>query len=85
MFWDEAENQKPGNKIGYTEYIFVLPEWRGRNLARALITRGLKYLYEKGLTEAHLEVRARNPSALSLYKDLGYEVIRESCFYELRL
>jgi ribosomal protein S18 acetylase RimI-like enzyme len=85
LFWDEAENQKTGNKIGYTEYIFVLPAWRGRNVARVLITRGLRHLKEKGLTEAHLGVRAKNRNALSLYTSLGYEVIRESRFYVLNL
>ena len=85
LFWDEAENQRSGNKIGYTEYIFVRPAWRGRNLARALITRGLRYLREKGLAEAHLDVRAQNSGALGLYTRLGYEVIHESCFYVLIL
>lgn len=85
VFWDEAANQKTGNKIGYTEYIFVVPAWRGKNLARALITNGLKYLKEHGLEEAHLGVRAQNQNALSLYTRLGYEVIRESRFYVLAL
>ena len=85
LFWDETENQKTGNKIGYTEYIFVLPAWRGRNVARTLITGGLRHLRENGLAEAHLGVRAKNRNALNLYTDLGYEVIRESRFYVLSL
>lgn len=85
LFWDEAENQRSGHKIGYTEYIFVLPTWRGKNLARTLVTNGLQYLKEHGLEEAHLGVRAQNQNALSLYTHLGYEVIRESRFYVLAL
>jgi ribosomal protein S18 acetylase RimI-like enzyme len=85
LFWDEAENQKSGNQVGYTEYIFVLPAWRGKNLARTLITNGLRHLKEHGLTEAHLDVRALNQNALSLYMQLGYEIIRESRFYRLIL
>jgi ribosomal protein S18 acetylase RimI-like enzyme len=85
VFWDEAENQRSGKKIGFTEYIFVRSQWRGRNIARRLINAGLEYLKQHGLDEAHLEVRAKNESALRLYVDLGYEVIRESRFYVLEL
>ncbi|MFT3891737.1 MAG: GNAT family N-acetyltransferase [Anaerolineales bacterium] len=85
LFWDEAENQKSGKQIGFTEYIFVRPLWRGKNIARKLINAGLAWLKEHGMTEAHLEVRAENESALHLYVDLGYEVIRESRFYVLKI
>jgi ribosomal protein S18 acetylase RimI-like enzyme len=85
VFWDEAENQRTGRKLGFTEYIFVRSEWRGRNIARCLINAGLSHLKQKGLREAHLEVRAKNANALRLYVDLGYEVTRESRFYVLEL
>lgn len=85
VFWDEAENQKSGKKIGYTEYIFVLPGYRGKNLARRMISAGLRHLKGHGLDEAQLEVRAENQSALRLYTDLSYEVVRESRFYVLKL
>jgi ribosomal protein S18 acetylase RimI-like enzyme len=85
VFWDEAENEQTGRKIGYTEYIFVHPDWRGRNIARELIKLGLKHLKEQGLEEAHLEVKALNQNALRLYQRLGFEVIRESQFYVLSL
>lgn len=85
VFWNEAENEQSGNKIGYTEFIFVRPDWRGKNIARALISLGLKHLKEHGLEEAHLEVKALNQNALRLYKNLGYEILRESRFYVLSL
>jgi ribosomal protein S18 acetylase RimI-like enzyme len=85
VFWDEAENQKTGTKVGFTEYIFVRPAWRGRNIARSLVNAGLTHLKQHGLAEAHLEVRAQNQSALRLYFDLGFEVLRESRFYVLEI
>ena len=85
LFWNEAENEQTGKKIGYTEFIFVHPDWRGKNIARALITLGLRHLKEHGLEEAHLEVKAQNENALRLYQDLGFEVVRESRFYVLGL
>jgi ribosomal protein S18 acetylase RimI-like enzyme len=85
VFWDEAENQRSGKRIGFTEYIFVRPGWRGKNIGRQLINAGLAYLKQHDLAEAYLDVRAMNKSALHVYVDLGYEVIRESRFYVLRL
>lgn len=85
VFWNEAENADTGRKVGYTEFIFVHPGWRGKNIARELITHGLRHLKENGLEEAHLEVKAENRNALKLYQDLGFEVIRESGFYVLSL
>lgn len=85
VFWNEAENEQTGKKIGYTEYIFVHPDWRGKNIARQLITLGLRHLKEHGLEEARLEVKALNQNALRLYQGLGFEVMRESRFYVLSL
>jgi len=85
VFWDEAENRKSGDQLGFTEYIFVRPRWRGKNVARHVINAGLSYLKQHGLACAILEVRARNQDALRLYAELGYEVVRESCFYVLEL
>ena len=83
LFWDEAENQRSGQKVGFTEYIFVRPGWRGKKIARSLVCTGLAQLKQQGLAEAHLEVHARNQKALRLYADLGYQVTRESRFYVL--
>jgi ribosomal protein S18 acetylase RimI-like enzyme len=85
VFWDEVENQKSRSRIGFTEYIFVCPQWRGRNIAKGLVNAGLAYLKEHGLAEAHLGVRVKNAGALRLYIDLGYEVIRESRFHVLSM
>jgi GNAT superfamily N-acetyltransferase len=85
VFWDEAENEQSERKIGFTEYIFVLPAWRGKNIARHLITAGLQHLKEHRLDDAHLEVRAQNQNALRLYISLGFEILRESRFYVLSL
>jgi GNAT superfamily N-acetyltransferase len=85
VYWNEEQNSQTGKKIGYTEYIFVHPAWRGKKIARELITLGLQYLKEHGMEEAHLEVKAQNQNALWLYMGLGFEVIRESRFYVLSL
>ncbi len=80
LFWDEARNRVSGRSVGSTEFLFVLPRWRGLGLGKYLIAQGLSYLKKHGLTEAQLEVRAANIGALGLYTQMGYQVNRESWF-----
>ncbi len=71
---DPAQNRE---QIGYTEYIFVRPEWRRRGLARHLVTKALRCLKGRGLAYARLEVAGRNEGAIGLYESLGYGRLRE--------
>jgi ribosomal protein S18 acetylase RimI-like enzyme len=80
-YWTPQEGQPQDLRTGYTEDIFVRPAWRGKGIARAAITEGLRYLKEHGLQEAHLAVRALNENALGLYQGLGYRTVKESRFY----
>jgi ribosomal protein S18 acetylase RimI-like enzyme len=66
---------------GYTEYIFTRPAWRGKGIARAMITEAMRYLKEHGKQAAKLEVLALNEGALGVYRGLGYEVLSESSFF----
>lgn len=55
-----------------TENIFVLPEYRGRGIARALVLTALRELQSRGLDLATLTVEGTNREALGLYVSLGY-------------
>jgi len=70
-YWD------PDEKIGITDDVFVLPEWRGRGLARYLVNAGLAYQHTHGLEYARLEVHANNPPAIAVYKATGYTIVNE--------
>jgi ribosomal protein S18 acetylase RimI-like enzyme len=83
VYWDETEKRHSKRAAGYTENIFVRPAWRNRGIARSLVRASLLYLRRHGLTEAHLEVRARNAEALRLYRSLRYEVAQETYIYVL--
>jgi ribosomal protein S18 acetylase RimI-like enzyme len=72
LYRDPEEPQR----VGYTEDIFCVPQWRNRGVASHLIVRSLEHLQGQGLLEARLQVSAENPSALGLYRRLGY-VVRE--------
>lgn len=72
-FIDRAENEALGRQRGYTEGIFTVREWRGRGVASAMIARSLRFLRDRGMTEAALSVDTENPSsALTLYERHGF-------------
>lgn len=79
VYWNEVVDPE----IGYSEDIFVRPDWRRRKIAPAMIAAGLRYLQEHGLRAARLEVRATNRNALSLYESLGYRLEEESNVYTI--
>jgi GNAT superfamily N-acetyltransferase len=66
--------------FGVTDDVFVLPAWRGRNIARFLIGEGLKYFQERDITDMRLEVMQNNLPAVRVYTSMGYEVINEEVF-----
>ena len=53
--------------------LVVLPEFRGKGVANKLIASAESLAKSKGKSAITLEVREDNPSALSLYKKLGFE------------
>ena len=84
-YWDEEQNRKQDEKVGYTEYIFVCPQWRGKGLASAMIARSLTFLKENGIQYAQLQVSTNNREALTLYEQLGYSVVQESGLYSQQM
>ncbi len=72
-FIDEKENAEYERKRGYTEAICVRRAWRGRGVAKALITESMKMHKALGMTETAHGVDTQNPTgALQLYEGLGY-------------
>jgi len=70
---DARENEGRERKRGYTEHIYVRPQFRKRGLASALITRSLQVLKQQGMQEAELGVDSENESAaFKLYQKIGY-------------
>ena len=62
---------------GLLDYIFVIPEWRSKGIAKVLITEALKFLLERDHTQAWLEVYAHNDPAIRLYQSFGFETFKE--------
>lgn len=82
---NEEFNKRAGLKVGQIEDVFVSQSFRNRGIAAYLISLGLKYLKETGLRYGHLEVRAKNPHALKLYKKTGFTPTDETQFFSLDL
>lgn len=76
---DPGENERFGFNRAYTEDISVQREWRGRGVAKALITASVAMLRDMGFDEAALAVHTDNPTgALKLYQGLGYSATESS-------
>lgn len=71
---------------GYVEDIGVLPEWRGRGIAEALLRRSFSIFRELGFKRASLNVDSDNSTgAMRLYERVGMEP--GTCYdvYEARI
>ena len=61
---------------GHVVSIAVIPQSRRKGMAKALITRVLEGMAYYRAKQCFLEVRVTNEAAISLYKNLGFEVTR---------
>jgi len=65
---------------GITNDVFVLPAWRGRGIAKALIAKGLECLHDHGYAQVIQEVKQHNLPAVSVYQAMGYKIINQEVF-----
>lgn len=63
---------KPRDGYGEIKRMFVLPEARGRGIAKGLLTALERALVDHGIYHAKLETGVRQPAALQLYETYGY-------------
>lgn len=59
--------------FGFIQNVAVMPGFRRKGLGRALVTKSLEGFKTFGLRRAMLEVTAENPSAVMMYKSLGFQ------------
>lgn len=64
------------NQAGVLDDVMVLPAWRGRGIAKALVAQGLQHYWAANIAEVRLEVRADNLPAIAVYTAMGF---RERC------
>lgn len=78
-------NEITGQSRGYTDPVAVRPEYRGLGGARALISRGMGLLAERGMTEAVLNTSSDNLRMLQVASSLGYVVESSRVWYSKAL
>ena len=62
--------------------VALVPQARGRGLARPLLAEHLQHLSRQGVRAVHLEVEQGNAPALALYRRFGFrEVGRRPAYY----
>jgi ribosomal-protein-alanine N-acetyltransferase len=61
---------------GHVVSIAVLPQYRRRGVAQAIINRALEGMEYYKAKQGFLEVRVTNEAAISLYKKLEFEITR---------
>lgn len=72
---DPADIARKGIPRGVLGSVAVRRPWRRRGLARALISRSLRLLHDRGMTSAGLGVDGENPNqAMTLYESCGFRI-----------
>ncbi|MFX0122904.1 MAG: ribosomal protein S18-alanine N-acetyltransferase [Candidatus Hodarchaeota archaeon] len=69
------------SKKGHTVSIAIKPEYRRKGFASELLKKSIEAMIKQGANELYLEVRVSNIAAVSLYKSLGYEILKEIRHY----
>jgi ribosomal protein S18 acetylase RimI-like enzyme len=69
---------------GWVGQVGVLPAFRRRGLAGALVTEALSRQRALGHDTVHLHVNVNNPGALATWRALGFEVVGRRGRFERR-
>lgn len=70
-----------GIKIAYDTGTGTLKEHRGKGLASKIFEYSIPYLREANITQYLLEVLQHNTRAISVYRNIGFEVTRELNYF----
>ena len=75
---ETATDERPGRIF----MLGVTPDYRGKGIGRSVLLAGLAHLKSKGLRVAELTVDSGNKTACALYWSIGFEVWKDSLWYE---
>lgn len=70
-----------GVRTAYDTGTGTLKEYRGKGLATRIFEYSIPYLKEAGIQQYLLEVLQHNTKAVSVYRNIGFEVIREFNYF----
>lgn len=79
-----GDDEVIGGRYGWIDKVATLADWRGRGVARTLITHTMAAYAREGLTHAALNVDTDNPTgAFGLYSGLGFVPFRGAVNHQL--
>jgi len=70
-----------GKRVGYVGTVGVLPGYRGRGIATALVLKTLDFLAQRGMESAILYVETSNLTARRLYERMGWWPVYQTVHY----
>ncbi|MCH8223733.1 MAG: GNAT family N-acetyltransferase [Chloroflexi bacterium] len=82
--WTKFEPSE-GMSVGYVGMVGVHPDYRGRGLGEVITANGIRLLRDQGAGVVKLEVDRDNKPARRIYRDLGFNSVSETIWYELGL
>jgi len=56
----------------YLGFMYVVPEWRGKNINQAIMDHLEKWAAKKGIVELRLDVYVENEAAIKAYQKAGF-------------
>jgi mycothiol synthase len=75
-------NPATGKKHGRIHMLGVDPEYRGKNIGKAILVAGLIFLFDSGIAIVEITADSENKKARSLYKEIGFKEQSISECYE---
>ncbi len=76
------ENAKRKKRKGLIHMLGVDPDYRQKEIGKAVLLGGLEDLKAKGVDITELTVDSENPAACALYESVGFEVYAKTEWYE---
>lgn len=83
-FWHRSFSTFRGREVMYLEDLSVLPAFRRRGIARALLAGVARIAQERGYPSIYWLMMSWNEQARQLYEGIGAEIEDETCYCRLQ-
>jgi mycothiol synthase len=79
------ENASRKTSRGWIHMLGVDPDYRQKDIGKAILSNGLEDLRARGIDIVELTVDSENPAARSLYESVGFKIYAKTVWYEKRV
>jgi len=69
---EKSKHYLQHDRHAYLGFMYVEPEWRGKNINQMIIENLKQWTKAKGLTEMRLDVYVKNVAAIKAYEKVGF-------------